>query len=154
MQTIVLSPLGLVIPSGYWSSSTPQVANYFGQQYWGSVPGSNVSIAPTIFGEVQLAIGTLAVIPAAAFIAVMAALAARQFRATTQAGRAAGFVLMVTALGFERDVLYLLVTTERRLVLLGIVVGLAALGRRRSVPAPWAQTEPVRRSIVNVGGRR
>ena len=137
-QTILLSPLGLVMPSGYWSSSVPQPGHYFGQQYWGSVPTNNVSIAITIFGEVHLAFGILPVPIAAILLGLVTWLAARYFRATSRVARAFGFIFMVTALGFEHDVLYLIITTERRLVLLAVVVGLAGVGRRRETLAPWA----------------
>lgn len=137
-QTLALSPLGLVMPSGYWSSSVVQPGHYFGQQYWGSVATNNVSIAITIFGEVHLAFGLLAVPIASVLLGLTTWLAARYFRAASRAARAFGFIFMITALGFEHDVLYLLITTERRLALLAAVVGLAAIGHRRLTPAPWA----------------
>jgi hypothetical protein len=121
------------------------------------VAENNVSLTITVFGEVQLVFGTLAVPVAALFIGILASLAARQFRSPRRAGRAAGFVLMVTALGFERDILTLLITMERRLVLLSIVVGLAAIGVRRVTRSPWQVPEPGHPHLAEVaamGSRR
>jgi hypothetical protein len=154
VQTLALSPLSLVIPSNYWSSSADQVGHYFGQRYWGSAPSNNVSIAITIFGEAQLAFGPLAVIPATIVLGILASLAAAQFKTASKAGRAVGYVLMVAAIGFEHDVLYLLITTERRLALLGIVVMLAAVGSRRLAPQPWSVAERSSGQLANVGVRQ
>lgn len=152
-QTLALSPLGLIMPSGYWSSSVSQPGHYFGQQYWGSVPTNNVSIAITIFGEVHLAFGLLAVPIAAVALAIITWLAAINFRAPSRVARAFGFIFMITALAFERDVLYLLITTERRLALLGIVVALAAIGRRRAPAPTWAVVNPAQGSVGRIGAR-
>lgn len=152
VQSIVLSPLGLVIPSGYWSSSVAQPGHYFGQQYWGSVPSNNVSIAITIFGQVQLAFGALAIPLAAIVLAIVTALAARYYRAHNRAARALGLILMVTAIGFEHDVLYLLITTERRLALLAAVVGLTAISRRQRSASPWGV--PVQPPMTGAGASR
>ena len=146
-QSLVFSPLGLVMPSGYWSSSVAQPGHYFGQQYWGSAATSNVSIAITIFGEVHLAFGIVAVPIAALLLGILTWLAARNFRANSRPARALGYILMITVLGFEHDVLFLLITTERRLALLAVVVGLAEIGRRRLLPAPWGMPQQAGGSV-------
>jgi hypothetical protein len=130
-QSLLLMPLGTFVPSSYWSTGVQDVGLYFAQNYWGSLPDDNTYIAMTVFGQAYLAFGTVASILAAFAIGALAGLAGWYALGSTPTRRGLAFIFLVAALTFERDVLNIVVPTERRLILLGLMLLLFRISRER-----------------------
>ena len=132
VQSLLFMPIGVFLPSSYWSTGVQDVGFYFAQNYWGSSPSNNTHVAITVFGQAYLAFGTVGSILAAFAVGALAALAGWYALGSTPSRRGLAFILVVAALAFERDVLNIVVPTERRLILLWLVLLFFRISRERA----------------------
>ena len=129
-QSLALSPLGFAVPSSVWMSGVSDVGLYFAHAYWGSPASDSTHIAPTVFGQARLAFGDPAVVVASMLLGILTGVAARFYRRATPRDLAIAFTLVIAALSFERDALAMIVTAERHILALGLLLLLIRLENR------------------------
>ena len=131
LSSLVAAPFSVVLPTSFLDGGGEPVGRLFAVEYWGSSATSTTHVAVGAFGQVFVSLGWLGLIAVAMLWGLITALAGRLLSSDSVTRFACGLALLLTSIGFERDLTSTTATALRRLALVGLLYLVFVRGARK-----------------------